>query len=225
MKNLVAHWQYSPLVLGLIVLPFVSAIWFFEPYDTTKWAVLYISTVVALIFLSLKGSFKLPRSNILFLAVLLFGTSLVQHLVLEISFFQRSLSDRLLFFVLCLVFYNLFSKRDFSWPIGLKILTGILLIVSIGSLYPIIRLDENGGQALDPFFGNVNMTAQFLAMGIILQLPQLKHRWAHTWVYEVSIAVSIAFLYFSFCRSAILGLLLSVFIFFMFQKKKLAFVL
>lgn len=198
--------QWFP-ILTAFVLPLVSLNVFFEPYDTAKWLVLYCFSLVAGSILFLAGRpVRIPKRRVLWgLVIALFILMVLQSWFLDLPFGGKSLNDRLLFVLIFVLAFN--STRKFRSELY-PVLAALAPAVAGFSLWQLFSETDPKKFSFVPFFGNINMGAQFVGICILFLAVQLRKGLSRWWV-EGALVVGFVFAYFSGCRSVLLALLVA----------------
>ena len=197
--------------LFLFFLPFLFLFSCPLPYITPKWILTLFSLCGAITFFLYHASILYipPFKRILFygvcLVALLMCTNSYLHNVPLLSFEHLR---RFFFFWSTLFFFNFFHTQ------GEKEYLKITTMLSLTSAFFVIAaLCQYIAYPLSPpylTFGNINLAAEFVGFSLALQFGTLMKRWKRdepTLLLSILSALSIAYLYFTFCRSIWIGVL------------------
>jgi hypothetical protein len=182
-----------------------------DSYTFSKWTILFVIAILGSFILSWNSNkFVLPKLDFSILAFITFLTflTLYNHYSTHFSFFSSSFVERILFIILSILFFNLFLKKKNYYPI--EVITFIslslyLLLIS-PEIYKKITLNED----LITFFGNVNISAEYIGCLTSILISFNKKNLKIKKVFNFAIVLSLVFLYFHNCRSVILAISISM---------------
>lgn len=192
-----------PFFLGSFFLPF-CAFPFLSNWDSSKWLFLYSITGVSLLSLKRNSSFVAPKlrpyqQGLLLGLLILFIFNFFFH---PTSFFEKEFVDRLLFWTLFFYFCStLYGTKNLEKRGVLPLFWGTALFIILSFLNFIFV-----SPYLSFTFGNLNKSAEFVGLSLALQLglvSQFKNKGKKLLL--ILICFSLAYLYFTKCRSAWLG--------------------
>jgi hypothetical protein len=202
----------AAVLLISLAVPLAVSPRLWDQFTTAKWYVLEALAVTwFLIELWRCGSCGWPvllrhrRLAFLLLAALV----VLNGLRAGVAWAAPALLDRVCFVLLVLAAYWYF-RRNGGWmgsvTLGVGIATGVTVAVGLAQILgwpPLAFLP--GGDRRSAFFGNVNMTAQFLGFAVILLLAGGPAA-AHVRTRKTLATVSLVYLYFLSCRSVFVAL-------------------
>jgi hypothetical protein len=200
------------VLLLFLAVPLAASPWLWDPFTTAKWYVLEgLAAIWFLVELWRCGSGGWPtfvrHRRLAFLA--LGGLVALGSLRTGLAWAVPVLLDRLCFVLLVLSAYWYF-RRNRGWMgsilLGLGMAVSVVVVVGLAQVLgwqPLPFLP--GGDQRSAVFGNVNMTAQFLGLAVILLLAGCPTA-AHVRARETLATASFVSLYFLSCRSVFLAL-------------------
>jgi O-antigen ligase len=212
-KNLEVRGAEESSFFILILIPLLAfgvSTHFQDNYTVVKWLILYIFTGLFSFSLILKKSFPLPKVGLFHAIVFLFFsilgiTSLFSH---NSSFFFQKLLDYLTFIVLVyLLLSRLIKDNKFIEKLNWVNLFTCVLCTGVGydQLFgnrPLITYAQN----ISSFFGNPNMAAQFISIGLISNIFLLNLKNKKKYYLLVSLTFLTTYLIVLNCRSTLLAI-------------------
>ena len=203
------------MALGLfLAVPLAASPSFWDQFTTVKWYTLEALAVAwfltELWWCRSSGWPAFIRER--WPACLLLGAlMLVNSLRSGVAWAGPALLDRVCFVLLALASYWYFRRNE-GWTGSIALASGaaagLVVAVGLAQLFgwqPLPSL--TAGDQRSAFFGNVNMTAQFLGFAVIFLLARWEgHGRALATLREALVSVSFVYLYFLSCRSVFLAL-------------------
>lgn len=199
------HQQLLPFFLGSLFLPFFMTP-FFPGWDSSKWVLVYALVVLSAL-LSSCSHFFIPHLTrvqrwLLFSMICILCIDYFYH---NVSLYNKETMERLAFWSLFVCYFSSLKFIDFLEKkylyIPLFISTGLFIICAFSNFI-----------FIKPFlsftFGNLNKSAEFVGFSLALQLglySQFEGKLKKFLLLLISI--SLAYLYFTKCRSASLGVI------------------
>ncbi len=210
------------------VLPLVCVSSVGDGYTLPKWMFVYGVSLLGVSVLLLQGkSTQFPALGrdvaLLVLVFIVIATcSLWQS---KPTVYLQVLLDRFSFVILVYSFYRIyFDHPDPLRSVSRALLLPSLLVAGYG-IWQIAKTNFSSGFPyfeIASTFGHSNMTAQFLGFAVIFHTHRLlfkKPSRAENLFLQISIGLSSSYIYFSFCRSVWIGLMIS-FVFLLYRTGK-----
>lgn len=213
LKNKVVHGTLYIVFLIILLSPFLSFFQFSDPYTPIKLFFILISiNIIILIFLSKQNDLffpKLPNTSLNILLLILF-LLFVNTYIHDVPLFSFENVRRLMFWGLAFFFFNFFTlekKEAFQ-----KITTLIHFVAALflmGAFGEYIFISPH----IDPSFtfGNVAHSAEFIGFCLAFQFGSLVRLWKQSQSsipLELLSALSLAYIFFSQSRIAVIGVIL-----------------
>lgn len=197
------------LSIGINLFPLIKIEMFAHDFFFTKWAITYgTASLLTLSLVSLKRSLTLPKfSNPLILSLIfLFIVQLVNHIYAYLSLLSTPFMDRIFFVVLTFSIFHLFQQGVLTKRIFM------VMIASSTALFLVMCLLKLGGELsradLSLTFGNINMSAEFVGMGLAVMLGGYQHTNLNLEkrILDGLIVASMVYLYYASSRSIVVSL-------------------
>lgn len=206
----VYHWIGRAVCILLALVPLAWSPYFFDSYTGTKWAVLYVASLLALICIVISKKLFLPRNPYLLGLLGLIALS---------SYFTNSLSSSGVIFGetnlqrLTVAALFVFSLSYFKNPQNLRFsiwaqIVALILFLSV-SAFKYLTLSQ-GLPAVEGLMGNENISAQYVGLGSLLipvgfysgvKLSRAKLML----ITVVALAIGLTFIFGTKCRSMMLA--------------------
>lgn len=192
------------LSLGMNLFPLIKIEMFAHDFFFTKWAIAYgTASLLALSLILSNRPFVLPKfSNPLILALMfLLLVQLVNHIYAYLSLLSTPFMDRVFFIVLTFCIFHLFQQGVLTKRIFM------IMIVSSTALFLGMCLLKLGGELsradLSLTFGNINMSAEFVGIGLAVMFGSYQHtdRNLEKRILDALIIISMVYLYYASSRS------------------------
>jgi hypothetical protein len=198
--------QFLPFFLGSALLPF-CVFPFMSRWDAPKWILLYLLTASNLLLTSRDAQFSIPYLTKLQKYFLVLAVSVIffNYFYHKVSFFENASMERILFWALFFYYCASFKSLDISDKqylyIPLFMGTGLFVICAF------LGFSLNKSSLAFTFY-NINKSAEFVGFSLVLQLGLFSsYQGKIKKILFFLIAVSLAYLYFTKCRSTSIGVI------------------
>ncbi len=193
------------IFFSFFVSPFLTLNKFFDPYTTIKWIfVLFSINIFIFLFLLYSKYIVLPHLPkislyLIGLIVLIMGINSYIH---EVPLFSYENIRRLLFWGVSIFFLNFFyEQKEQGFVIIEKIISLSLTVFLCLAFYQYILHSH-----IPPYitFGNINLSAEFVGFSLVFPFGMVMRTWRESKkspLLNLLIAATLAYLYFTFCRS------------------------
>lgn len=197
----------ASLILCFCLIPFIKLPIFYADYWFSKWVVVYAATIIFAICVFIEGKvIFLPRFYRTVLIGLggLFSIAIFNHIYYKVSFLTPVFWDRLGFFLLSLSFFNFFRENPtFIRNLLIAIFTAnaLFILSCIPAFYEFVIRGLDDQCILQQSFGNINMSAEFVGISLILLISGRGYFKHSGWLIDILIYLSIIYCYYASSRS------------------------
>lgn len=218
MNKLFLNVKESPLFLmgSLLVcfclIPFIKLPIFAADYWFSKWVVVYAATFIFAIIICFNRTIvflpKVTPSILVGLSLLVLLT-IFNHLNNAVPFLSPAFWDRLAFALLSLSFFNIFKQNKSFICIFLGTLfiaNALFIITCLPDFCKFINLGSTDRTLLHQNFGNINMSAEFVGICLILLISGRGYFPRLGWLIDTLTYFSIIYCYYASSRSIAVAL-------------------
>lgn len=208
-------------------MPFIKLPIFLADYWFSKWVVVYAATLVfAISFCLYNAVIYLPRVTYPVAVGLSLLTILIifNHWYHSLPFLSPAFWDRLCFILLSISFFNVFKKDPLAIQKVLSVIfiaNALFLVVCLPSFFEYINGGSRDLKLLHQNFGNINISAEFVGISLVLIVSGRSHfpRWR--WLIDTLACLSAIYCYYASSRSIAIAVIFSLGIFIFFKKLSL----
>ncbi len=224
------------LFLGFFVIPLSFSFYFRDLYISPKWAVFSLLALLAGLRLLARKEIILPLfpKPMVIAGLVLVGALLVNFFVHRHFILEQVHSERIFFVVMLIFFFNYCKKfPDSLTEIAYYSERGVLLfhVFAYSELLYGSPLFLASPQIMAGPFGNINMSAEYVGICFVFQLYLLSlanRSPREQAISSIAAALSLAYIYFSVCRSVSLGIFSALVLLFLWKQappiKKICFI-
>lgn len=209
-KNLIPFWGFLFLLFCLI--PFIKLPIFLADYWFSKWVAVYAATLIfAVSFCFKKTTIYLPKVtySVAIGLSLLIILIIFNHLYNALPFLSPAFWDRLCFILLSISFFNVFKEDPSAIRNVLSVLfiaNALFLMTCIPSFLEFFSYESKNRAILHQNFGNINMSAEFVGISLILLISGRGHFARCGWLIDSLIYLSAIYCYYASSRSIAVAL-------------------
>ena len=211
--DLMPFWGFFFLLLCL--MPLIKLPIFLADYWFSKWVVVYASTIIFAVSCCInKSAISLPRMTYPVVVGLSFLIILIifNHLHNALPFLSPAFWDRLCFVMLSISFFNVFKEDPSAIRKVLSVIfiaNALFLFVGFSSFFEYISHASNNKALLHKNFGNINMSAEFVGIALILLIAGYGHFQRCRWLIDSLIYLSAIYCYYASSRSIAIAVIFS----------------
>lgn len=211
------------IVFLLLFFPFITSNKYPDSYTTIKWNITLLFTNIMFFFFLFKTKSiafpKIPLFSV-YVGVIILCMVAINSYAHNVPLFSYENTRRFMFWGAAVFYFNLFcSGKDDSF---LKIEKVIFLSSLVFVLLALAQYIHN--PELPPYlsFGNINLSSEFIGFSLAFQFCFLSRCWkqsATSWSLNILAALSLTYIYFTNCRSVMIGSVLIILFSFFINKR------
>ncbi|MBY0502191.1 MAG: O-antigen ligase family protein [Alphaproteobacteria bacterium] len=213
------------IVFVLLFSPFITSNKYPDSFTTIKWNIILLSTNIMFFFFLFKTKSiafpKIPHISV-YVGALILCMVAINSYAHNVPLFSYENTRRFIFWGAAIFYFNLFCRENnesflkIEKVIFLSSLVFVLLALAQYILNP----------EFPPYltFGNINLSSEFIGFSLAFQFCFLTRCWKQgetSWFLNILAALSLTYIYFTNCRSVMIGSVLIILFSFFIDKRML----